>query len=411
MTSPEPVPLAAPDFAAAGRLGAVDRAVLEFVHGRERGVVAYGPGVDPSRLAAQAALAFPAAKFAVVATRVDDARRFHERYRRAIPGLCWATAGSCPAAVGRVVVATPYGLAHTPVNLRERDVVVALDAVEALGERPEMALGDAARARLFALRPRDRPVAPRDRDRLVPLFGFDELAVPRHGCVERPVEVAFAPVGGGPRLAPALDGVELLRRGVWAHPVRNRRVGRLAGALSVGDRGLIGKEFPTLSGAIHDLPRFASVVVLAGGLEHALALADGLPGWPLVVGPDAVTAGLPPRRLELLGRARWSGPGDPGVAVATAAGLGSVDLGVVDVVVRADGGVGVPHGLASVPTAGVDGVRPLLVVDLADRHHPELRRRSRARRDAYAGLGWAVDGVAPPAAVERFLSSRPGGCR
>jgi hypothetical protein len=52
--------------------------------------------------------------------------------------------------------------------------------------------------------------------------------------------------------------------------------------------------------------------------------------------------------------------------------------------------------------------RPLLVADFDDRHHPQLRRRARLRRQAYAGRGWFAPGVAPVRArVEQFLASRP----
>ena len=411
VTCPGPTPLPPPDREAAAGLGPVDGPMLDFLHGNERGLILHGAGIDPHRLAAEAILAFPAASFAIVAAKVDDARRFHQLYRRAIPGLCWASAASCLATVGRVVVSTPYGLAHNPIGFRERDVVIALDGVETLGERGRMALQDAARGRLFAMICRDRRLARRDRDQLVQLFGLEKVVVPAHGRVERAVEVAISRIDGGPRPSPRLGGVGLLREAVWGHPVRNRRVGLLAEALAAGDRHAVEARFPTIAGAMADLPACPRIVVLADGLEHALALADELPGWPLVVGPDARAEGLPAHRVETLARCRWVGPGGPTQAIATLTGLGSIDLGKVDVLIRADGGAGLPSPLASITVGANDEARPLLLVDLADRHHPVLRRRGRARKDAYAAAGWPIDGIPAPDALESFLASRPKGGR
>jgi len=52
--------------------------------------------------------------------------------------------------------------------------------------------------------------------------------------------------------------------------------------------------------------------------------------------------------------------------------------------------------------------RPLLLVDFDDRGHPQLRRRARQRRQAYAERGWFAPGTDPvQARAERFLDSRP----
>ena len=55
--------------------------------------------------------------------------------------------------------------------------------------------------------------------------------------------------------------------------------------------------------------------------------------------------------------------------------------------------------------------RPLLVVDLDDRHHPRLRQWVRQRWVAYMERGWVVDSVGPATRVERFLAGRPKGAR
>jgi hypothetical protein len=212
---------------------------------------------------------------------------------------------------------------------------------------------------------------------------------------------------GGP-VPPVPDVVALKREGIWANPVRNRRVARLAKALAAGDGPGLAAEHPTIAAwaAGVDISR---VIVLVEGIEHALALADRLPGWGLLAGPHVATAGLSARHRHILeGRIR-AGDVQPRRAIATLAGLAATDVERTGVIVRADGGVGIPGALESGLAMPYPAGRPLLLVDLDDRHHPELRRRSRARRAAYLDRGWAVDGTAGPSSpLDVFLSTRPG---
>jgi hypothetical protein len=89
--------------------------------------------------------------------------------------------------------------------------------------------------------------------------------------------------------------------------------------------------------------------------------------------------------------------------------LANLDLSCAGVLVRADGGVGPPPLAPAQLIEPDDGpARPLLLLDFDDRHHPELRRRTRLRREAYAERGWLAPGVDPVRArVERFLATRP----
>jgi hypothetical protein len=152
------------------------------------------------------------------------------------------------------------------------------------------------------------------------------------------------------------------------------------------------------------------VLVLVENVEHALALAPHLPGWPLLTGPHVCKEGLDAHHLEALGRGKESWTVQPACAVVTTTAVQAVNLNDVDVLVRADGGVGLPP----IPTAGLvvpneQGDRPLLLVDLDDRHHPQLRKWSRTRKEAYLERGWLTPGVDPTRArVQRFLANRPG---
>ena len=77
------------------------------------------------------------------------------------------------------------------------------------------------------------------------------------------------------------DPARLMRSGVWQHPVRNRRLARLAGLVAAGHLGAAREAFPQLTGLRLRRPG-GRVVLLAGNLEHALALAGHLPDPPVV---------------------------------------------------------------------------------------------------------------------------------
>lgn len=404
-----PVELPEPDLDAARTAETIDPTFLDFVRRQERGVVACDRRhVDPVILIAQAALAYPEASIAVVGTRLDDVIPAAKRLRGIVPGgVHWAHHDSCPAEVGRVVVATPYGLGHTQVGLDRRDILFALDAAEAVGERPYFVIESARRARLFAFRNRGRAVAPRDRDRMGAMFGFDQLVIPRHGHVERTVEVATTRIAGGPRLAPTPDDPELKRQGIWCHPVRNRRIARLARALVERDRSGLSGCHPVLCEHL-DRRGAPTIIVLVEALEHALELADLLPGWSIVAGPDGFAGGLNDRQRAALDRGRSIDPDEQARAIVTLAGLPTIHVESLDVLVRADGGVGPLPCLASIPVPADVDTPPLLLVDCDDQHHPVLQFRSRRRRDGYARNGWEVNGVPAPTALDRFLAARLG---
>jgi hypothetical protein len=85
-----------------------------------------------------------------------------------------------------------------------------------------------------------------------------------------------------------------------------------------------------------------------------------------------------------------------------------MSLSEVDVIVRADGGTGLPP-IAPRQLIARPDAPPLALIDLDDRHHPVPRRNARARRNAYATRGWFAPGADPVVArAARFLETRPG---
>src|SRR5262249_54048271 len=106
-----------PDFPPAEGLAPLDRSFLRCVRQHDRALVRYGPAVDPGRLVAQVALAWPRLTVAVAVTRVGEARRLRDRLRQYLPGLVAVTGRNrvADSEVGRVVVATYNGLGNTGI--------------------------------------------------------------------------------------------------------------------------------------------------------------------------------------------------------------------------------------------------------------------------------------------------------
>jgi hypothetical protein len=399
-------------------LGPPEHGLLRAVREQEWGLVRYDPrGLDPARLVAQVALAWPELTVSVAVATREQAWELGRALRAYLPGVSVPAGQNSPATVSRVVVATYKGLGHSAqyegpghkvFDISWTDIVIALDALAAVSKVATECLSRAARARLYGLLPMDRRPAPFERDLLTFLFGLHEISLPWPGHRERPVQVVRYPIKGGPKLPPQLGTVQLKRRGLWQNALRNRKVADLARAFAAGRRDALDALFPGLGALLSEAPS-RDVLVLVENVEHALALADRLPGWALFTGRHVHQDGLP---AGLVGRLHvpLDTLQDPPRAVVTAAALADQYLDHVDVLVRADGGLGPPPldpGALVEPDQGPP--RPLLLVDLDDRHHPALRRQSRLRREAYDERGWLAPGADPvEARAERFLAARSG---
>lgn len=385
----------------------VDRGLLDFVHATERGLIRYDRRgkVRPARLIAQMALAWPDARIVAVVTRARDAarlRRALERLLRRRVGL--STSRNPEAKYRRVFVATPSRLGSGVLAIERRHLYVAVNPDELFSDGyfgfAVEGLRHAHRSRLYGLLPTDAQPSPRRRDQMTALFGSGEYLVPRHGYRPRVVSVAFIRVAGGSPLAINADKYTVKRDGVHEHAVRNRRLVRLARALASNDRCRLQHDFPSVALFGN---RIGRVGVLAAHFGHALRLARML-DWPLVAGPDVLDDGLDEddlERLEMGGDAtiRTTWP-----VVVTPAGLKRA--GRFDVLIRADGGIGLPALPPAVLTVPEGEERPLLLIDVRDEHHPLLRRWSAARRRAYMTASWMA-GTTLSTPLARFLANRP----
>jgi hypothetical protein len=190
-------------------------------------------------------------------------------------------------------------------------------------------------------------------------------------------------------------GSELLenKRLLWLDARRNRVVASTAKRLST-----------TVSG---------HVVLVVESLDHALSLTTRVKDWILVTGPDLNLTGLSPSQ-ERLARGHCR-PGAPSRSImpvrtflATFAGLPELDWGLVDLVIRADGGSGELPLPAKALNAASDRA-PLQVFDIIDGHALFWRKRAHQRQAAYEAIGWATpEQDAATHRIERFLALSQG---
>ena len=404
-TSLRPRPFPKPTVDRIGLLGPVDVDLLDQVQTQAHGLVRYGEAVKPAWLVAQIAFAFPDAAMAVVIENEQAAKSLVAGLLHCGVRATFANAARCPASVSRVVVSTFYGLSHTDLEYEKRDVMVVLDAVQALRQRGTMAL-QMFTGRLFGFLPVERKISPFEADCLTATFGFHDTVIPKHGYKLRQVATAWHRISGGQRLPN--DLLRLKRRGIWNHDIRNRQISAVAKALVADDQAARTDPFPVLAASLSSSEP-VNVVILVEGIDHALALAPRLPGWAIVTGPHVLEHGLTSQERQILAERRAiTSMGTR--AIVTVAGLEQYDLSSVDVLIWAGAGEHVPPLCPTRLTSRHDDDRRLLVIDLDDRYHPLMRRWSRWRRQGYEQAGWFLAGMSQlEGSMRRFLSERPEG--
>lgn len=298
----------------------------------------------------------------------------------------------------RVIFATYGRGARGSVHPTNYDIVIVLDARESIGEWPSrFALENFDSARVYGLLPLDRALSPFEETRIREMFGFQELAMHQREHGVRPIEVCWIQSKGS-TLRRSADGiVEVKRHGIWRNETRNRQIARVARGFLAGDENALTQMF---SGR---LPSFTpgeayGVFVLVETVEHALALAPKLAGWPVFTWGFVNLEGLnDPQRTLLQERSVTHPLALPRFGITTLGGLPNPRLywgRQHDVLIRADGG----HSVPSLPNHAwlrpLDhALRPLTIVDFIDHHHHELARRFVKRWRAYAANGWPPPGV------------------
>ena len=189
----------------------------------------------------------------------------------------------------------------------------------------------------------------------------------------RPVTTLFIDLPACGRLNAGVDAMQI-RLQLRSNRARNDRIARLARRLSTRQAELAADT--------SDSQRLSpgGIVIVVEDVKHAICLARQLRDWRIVA-QDVIECGLTPReRSELAARRGSLHPN----AIATVSALRNLNLAEFDVLVRAAAGPGLLPIKAVVNNCQRS---PLCVVDIADRHHPLLRRWSRNRRKAYLAAG------------------------
>lgn len=374
------------------RGGVKDPAVLEFVRTKSRGIVRIDHGVDAAVLCAQVAKAWPQMKIAVVGCRKQTVAHVARVLSDALGDLSVShiTEGR-PERIARVTVST--FVAQGSANLNERRLILVLDPVELLGRRSRILLDCSPTARLIGFLPRDCSMSRRDADEVHAWFGFDRVVVPSHGSIAREVIVVRSSVRGGARIDVGDDVVALKRRGVWRNRMRNRRIAGLVQLLRQRKLKELDQRFRSVARAVRGR-QINSVVVLVENVEHAETLHELVPDASITTAFERTVATV---------------PADQGVAVqiATATAFSQLNLQDVDVVIRVDAGPGSqPVCVTAHKIVARNSNGPLVLVDLSDETHPELRKWAKRRLEAYCDAGFTVDGE-QHTPVNRFLAQRP----
>jgi hypothetical protein len=384
----------------------LDWSVLNHIRCHDRGLIRVESGcVQAAKLLMQIAYAWPKRTMVVLVCKEKSANSTCTNLRTFGLDAAVVTTRQPFQEFSRITVATPGQLGM--VGIDQRDFVIVPNAIESLRRKMIHRIVDAHRARLYGFLDRQSKLSPCERDELTMMYGLRDVIVPCHGYVDMPVEYVIYRIGGGPPLATSLDVLGLKRQGLWRHPVRNRKIARLANAFAKGGAGLLDLIPALPPGWRLEYPR--RIYVLVEGLEQALHLARNLPDWPIIAGVNVDAALIPEHMRGRIRSPLEQGLGNLRKAIVTATGAELVTLSGVDVLIRADGGVGalplpIPRCL-EVPWGQGDR---LLLVDFQDTQHPQLRSWSQDRVRAYAEYGWVPVGAnRDQTAVERFLKARP----
>ena len=259
-----------------------DRPLLEHVADHDRGLIRFNAEtIRPLVLVEQVARAWPDLNITVIASRRDDVINYAKDLRAKKIDAFGFTARNQPDVSARVAVCTFAGLAYNPIEIEKQNIIIVLDAVEAVGENQRWCLEHAINARLYGFLDLAQSLSPHEEDLVRSLFGFEETLIPWSGNRSRPIEVAWMR-GEGRRLQkePAND-LELKRYGVWHNDSRNRQIARVARAFVTGGlkalTGLLLSDSPLPS-----WPAPPNTFIVVENVEHALALLPKLPGWSVM---------------------------------------------------------------------------------------------------------------------------------
>lgn len=277
----------------------------------------------------------------------------------------------------RVVCGTFTALDHG--DPADWDVVIFLDAAEAVAAAVHDVRANYGRHRLYALADPRRARSPKAE------LLYETLAGPAIYSISPTIAPAAMTVMLATYGAPSrqlLDDPREAKQQLWADPARNRAIADVATALADGDAGTLWQHemFLDAEAALLSMPAGGGlVVVIVESIEHAEQLAAQLPGWQIWhrrPGPEGQV---------MPGHVAGVGLGLPTRLIATIAAAAVCPCIGVQVIVMASGGrwPQVPVGVAQ-----PRGSRT--IVDFADESHPGLLADTHARIRVYQDLGYCI---------------------
>ena len=394
-----PGPLPAPSKCNLPRLHHVDPPVLDFVQQQERGLIRYKRSRKRlTQLVSQVAVAWPEANVLLCVSPGGDALTpedcLWDMLLEMNPEADDSVYGT---QVGNVWVGDYDDVADWLPDMEGPTILIVPEPWKLLQSKAGFqVLCQAQDARLFGLLPGEARLTQSERDEMTTFFGVREIDSEAEDTADRPARVAFVRYDSGPEIDRNTKTFELMRQGIWRNSLRNLRIAVLIRALVDHDQEQLQTHFPGVWRVLAGKPA-GRIGVFVENVEHALVLAKSLRGWPVVASVRLHDEGLTHRERGILRAGRdefWASKKN---VIITADGLASA--GQIDVLIRADAGVGQLPKIIYVNE---------IVIDLNDRHHPVLQKRAKQRRMAYQQQEWNVGGKTEMNYhLQQFLATRP----
>lgn len=366
-----------------------DVPVLDLLQQHDRGLIRYdSKHVRVERLIAQIVQACSEARILIMATRDNDARWLGRYLRKlglevAIPLNGWEPEGKF-----RIVVTTYGGASAGIAAIGFRELALFLNPDEVFCSWGNVALSFLHRARPYGLLPIGATPSVAESTRMAALFGTESVTVLRPGLPTRSVYVVFQASRVQSSVRRDEGDWTVRQRCAWQHPVRNRKIARVAQLIAGDDRQRLSACFPDVAAKLDPWPG-DRVGVLVGSVAQGLEMAKYLPGWPVLAALGFVGRRLSQSQLNKLHEVP-SNVAPTSSAIVTLAALPAA--GQFRCLVRADAGSGgLPNSQEQQVAVG-EVLTDLLIVDFDDRHHPEMRRLTRDRKAAYQSASWRVEG-------------------
>lgn len=366
--------------------------VAKHILDETRGIVRARTSTFFPKLVHELAGAFPGERIAVLESSGSKANAIANEIRRYRPvGVVEnASGGFCGE---HVIVGTSYGLARDDVRLHEVPLVLMTDPAVVWHQNTQRLLSmPELRFRMYGFVSDENRLAPSELVRLCAWFGIHTVRIHSLDSVARHVCVGWLP-GWRPKKREKRQHLHirnLVCDYIRGHSQRHRYIMGLAAKL----RSLAEQEFvslPARCSFTSGQPLPSARIVLTEDPTHAIEISKKLPDWRVSPAPmadwraECLARGSPNSRLLEDGEVADQ-------MILTFDTCTPERLAAASTVLRIDGGMGIPNCLADIVMHNKNFGR-LLILDIYDRHHPQLRPRASSRADAYREIGWPQSNI------------------